>query len=566
MSRSARTLAPHSLAGTSAALPAPVARRAHRQEGVPPVCGAPSLLLNTLTSEASSISVGAGDSASASGECSLTNQGGRSPDSAAGDSLAPEAFWRGNARPPQVPADHGHASTSGRFGHLPRGIRTSSSSSGSSSSSKASSSKASSSSSIGSGRAGVKTRTAPAGADRATPQSAPDPAALTAWIKSCRDVARLERLVRQHGERMNHIHVSAAITHLSQLAAADPAVSEALEAAAAAAAAAAEPSSQLQAPPGPAAGPALGASSAGSSAGSRAAELAGTLSQSLLRLLRSRLADCEPRQLANTAWALGKWPAGLRGRREALLDVARAAESQMSRFRPQELCNLLHGCASVIAAGGACGAVLPPPPGVSVTVSPAATAAGGGEAAAAGGLPASFLKVHAYACAAVLTQRRPPASEAGSGAGHGGARPSFSSNNTRNNNHSFKMQELSNLLWSWGALLGSDSHDALSPDASGSRSAMIRPSTRRPAVGSSAMQEAVPPHTLPYLEVLSAQMALGLEAAGPQELANSVHGLARLQVGLLGEGLLGVLGMGAARVWDLGTVYMQALEEHRGRG
>ncbi|KAG2452299.1 hypothetical protein HYH02_003323 [Chlamydomonas schloesseri] len=508
------------------------------------------------------------DTAAASGECSSGLAGGHP---------APEAFWRGDARPPQAPTDHGMPSTSGRFAPLPKGSgsghgrdggasgaggagaagsrapRTIGNRPGNNSGNRPGSGNSSSSSGSGGGGGwtGAKTRTAPtAGRDRQhqplpQPQSAPDPAALTAWIKSARDVGRLERLVRQHGERMNHIHVSAAITHLAQLAAADPAVSETLEAAAGAAAAPAAMSAAT-APSEPAQGAAVSAGQAvraarGGDGGTAAVEQARALAEALLRLLRSRLPDCEPRQLANTAWALGKWPAGLCGRREALLEVARAAASQLGRFRPQELSNLLHGCASVVASTSATAATAAAAGAAGASTSAAAAPAEGTFAEAA--LPAAFLRNHAHACAAVLQRTL-----ARSGSHASRADIDSISTGSTSNVTAFKMQELSNLLWAWGALLGSDSPDVVAGDAdsggsggsggSGSspRAAAVPSAGRRPGAAAARAatlatgEDAPPPHLLPCMDVLAAQLALGLGAAGPQELANSVHGLARLQI------------------------------------
>ncbi|KXZ47324.1 hypothetical protein GPECTOR_36g48 [Gonium pectorale] len=303
----------------------------------------------------------------------------------------------------------------------------------------------------------------------------PDPAALTSWIKSVRCISSLLRLVRQYGDRMNHIHVSAAVSHLSQLASRHPTVAAIL----------AEAAAMPAPPPSPGLGGVVdsgfgsgtlspSAAALDASAGtvpapapsSRAAE-SRVLMDSLLLLTTQQLQAYEPRQLANTAWALGKWPPQLPGRGRTLAAIVQEVGPVLGRLKPQELANLLHGCAacSADAEGGT-----------------------GGDA----GAPADeFLSEHAWACAAKLRQGPGP--------------------------EGFKMQELSNLLWAWGTLLGSS-------DDRGSASSS--PEAAGPAFGASGAQggsaAAVPRVAVPYRHVLSAQLRLGLVRAQPQELANSL--------------------------------------------
>ncbi|KAG2497207.1 hypothetical protein HYH03_004796 [Edaphochlamys debaryana] len=343
---------------------------------------------------------------------------------------------------------------------------------------------------------------------QAGPDSPPDPAALTSWIKSARHVPRLQRLVKQYGHIMNHIHVSAVIAHLSQMASSDAAAAVALAAAAPPAA----PSSSGNGNRDPARASFDPGATTPAGSPTAATVLVGevatpedtrALLATLLSLLAAQLPHFEPRQIANSAWALGRWPPGVPGRDEALASLAAAAEPQLRRFRPQELANMLHG----VAAAGA-------------------SAAPGGSTS--GPASAAFLSAHARAVAsrlrAAAAAGTPPVSEGGS-SGSGSASGSGSSSGGAG----FKAQELASLLWSWGVLLGGADAGHTgpglappSPSPSGPSAASDSP----PAAAASASAVAV----LPVREVLAAQLRSGLVGAGPQELANSVHGLARLQV------------------------------------
>ncbi|GLC35427.1 hypothetical protein PLESTB_000208500 [Pleodorina starrii] len=390
------------------------------------------------------------------------------------------------------------------------------------------------------------------------PGAAPDPAALTSWIKSARNITRLQRLMRQYGNQMNHIHVSALVTHLSQLAAEDSATAAALASAAATAAdpssnptrdprneaagqrhcaeaAPSRPQHDLPVPPPSCGGgctgpPAESAPSRSSSADGAAAAAAGVreLLASLLALVHAQLPYFEPRQLANTAWALGKWPAGVPGRDGALAAVLQASGPLLPRFRPQELANLLHGWASCAASSRAAAPLSPPPPPAPSSAPWETTSRASSsqpqqkqtpveqqarQQAAPQPVPQwqplGWLTRHARACA---SQLRP------------GGR--------------FKMQELSNLLWAWGVLLGGAGAGGGGGDGAGAGAGEMFPywvSGARadgggPATGGQATPAAAAGLAVPYRELLAAQMQLGLEAAGPQELANSMLSLARLQL------------------------------------
>lgn len=327
----------------------------------------------------------------------------------------------------------------------------------------------------------------------------PDPAALTSWIKSSRSLRRMLRLVRQHGPRMNHIHVAAALTHLSQLSDSTPHVASLL----AQAASIHPPAHQQQAPhhnalsdtasspsaptPLPTPTPPLqSAPPASEQAQATAADTAGdalALCQTLVSLAEQHLSAFDARQLANLAWALGKWPTGLPGRDELLRRVVQTSTPLLHRFSAQELANMLHGCASC------CGSV---------------------------GLPPSdWIEGHARACGELLRRQLDEGQlrEAGEGlqeAGHG-------SGGVGDSKRRFKLPELASLLWAWGVMMtegGEGPAGGRGPAAGGGLGAVGRQLSG--VVG----------------QVLRAQMQLGLArgAAGPQELANSVQGLAHMQV------------------------------------
>ncbi|GIL62373.1 hypothetical protein Vafri_16532 [Volvox africanus] len=385
------------------------------------------------------------------------------------------------------------------------------------------------------------------------------PAALTSWIKSSRNISRLQRLVRQYGSQMNHINVSAALTHLSQLSVEDAATAAALSATANAikhrsgglctipsgavdGACPMSSSRDVSTPAlhGVAVDEPPSASSSAPVSGDMSDSCTGTSSttavtsspaslpsskngdsycnpydgvrellSSLLTLVHEQLPHFEPRQLANTAWALGKWPAGLAGRDDALTAVLQASAPLLPHFGAQELANLLHGWASCAASsrafssGGSAGptfdrALSSAPPMLSSQLPDGqAQAQDSSQTSALESRPRFhphvFLMRHSRACLSHLKRGR------------------------------FKMQELSNVLWSWGVLLGAGGAETgLVSGVEGSWSVETMLSDQdAPAAGALA---------IPYHELLTAQLQLGLESAGPQELANCMLSLARLQL------------------------------------
>ncbi|GLI61811.1 hypothetical protein VaNZ11_004318 [Volvox africanus] len=390
-------------------------------------------------------------------------------------------------------------------------------------------------------------------------RNSPGPAALTSWIKSSRNISRLQRLVRQYGSQMNHINVSAALTHLSQLSVEDAATAAALSATATAVkhktgvictvpsgavegACPMSSSRDVSIPalhgvavdvPSSASLPAsvsgdMSETCTGTSSTAAAASPAASpplsksgdsyctpydgvreLLSSLLTLVHEQLPHFEPRQLANTAWALGKWPAGLAGRDDALTAVLQASAPLLPYFGAQELANLLHGWASCAASsrafssGGSAGPTFDR--ALSSAPSVLSSQLPGGQAHAQDQSqtlalesgprfhPHVFLMGHSRACMSQLKRG------------------------------SFKMQELSNLLWSWGVLLGAGGAvTGLVSEVEGSWSVeTVLGDQDAPAAGALA---------IPYHELLAAQLQLGLASASPQELANSILSLARLQL------------------------------------
>ncbi|EFJ50237.1 hypothetical protein VOLCADRAFT_89153 [Volvox carteri f. nagariensis] len=413
---------------------------------------------------------------------------------------------------------------------------------------------------------------------------------------------------------MNHIHVSAVLTHLSQLASVDASVASALAAAAHPSATPAlhpnhgalnpselpntspdsrHPESSISSGRSRASSPRLegipaechaDAVTTGAVSGPAVDGMGEDpacvreLLRVLLTLFYEQLPSFEPRQLANTAWALGKWPAGLAGRDDALVAVLDASMPLLPHFGAQELSNLLHGWASCVSSSRAGAAAItttttgggngnrngnddggnstasvpaaapaplrnrsptgpPPVPPVNKPLSPLGPqqerrGPSTPEFPVTQFEPQRFLEAHCRACAHQLRRGR------------------------------FKMQELSNLLWSWGVLLGvgaggaeagpggagpkrsNSSSSNNNGGGGGGRSSSWIPGFLRsgegvvgrgqPSDGPKAIAAAAAGGrdvaAVPYLELLTAQLQLGMSSAGPQELANSMLSLARLQV------------------------------------
>ncbi len=327
----------------------------------------------------------------------------------------------------------------------------------------------------------------------------PDPAALTSWIKSSRNLRRLLRLVRQHGPRMNHIHVAATLTHLSQLVDSTPHVATLL----AQAAASHPPAHQQPAPhhdgpsdtatsssaatplptPTPPQPPGLPASGQAEASSADTAGDALELCQALVSLAEQHLSSFDTRQLGNVAWALGQWPTGLPGRDELMRRVVQTSTPLLHRCSAQELANMLHGCASCGRSAG-----LP---------------------------PSDWIEGHARACGELLRRQLDEGQlrEAGEElqeAGHG-------SGALGDSKRRFKLPELASLLWAWGVMMtegGEGPSGGRGAAAGGGVGALGRQLSG--VVG----------------QVLRVQVQLGLArgAPGPQELANSVQGLAHMQV------------------------------------
>jgi hypothetical protein len=133
------------------------------------------------------------------------------------------------------------------------------------------------------------------------PQPASDSAKhLTRAIKDCTNAMQLRRLLDGHLAEMNHIHVSAMTTHLAQLTAAADKCGARLEG-------------------------------------------APELMDRLLKAVMQRLGAYEPRQLANTLWAVAK--TGCRPPAEWLRRILVAYEPHWQDFEPQHLSNSVYALA-----------------------------------------------------------------------------------------------------------------------------------------------------------------------------------------------------------------------------